>query len=287
MKSSSPPRRKNIGLIILSAIDVITGILSLIITAFAVQVIAIMASGLTLIKAIKVAVQSEKTAAFVKPVAVYAVRTLTRSEKMKRFFCKVKEDLKNNPVTLITAIIELVFCGGLGYVLLDFLEQFAWAVGWKLYAVSFGGAFVVYSVLAVLTVFLGHDSAAFATIRKFVKSIGGEKAVEVLDKANAEVVDAILAERRRKEEEAAANAARAEEEARIAAEREANALEEQRIYEYALQREAEARARAEAEERRRLITKYRGEYASTGAEGAQGETVVEVVNNANSHNIQG
>lgn len=212
MKSSSTAKRKDVWLIVLSALDVITGVLSLVFTALAIQVIAVMASGLTLMKAVKVAIQSEKTAIFVKPIAVYAVRKITRSEKMKSFFVKIKENIKNNPVTLVATIIELAICGGVGYSLLDFVDRFAWAVGWKAYAVAFGAAAVIYAVLVVLTVYLGHDNAAFAAIRKVVKSIGGEKAVDVLNVAEEEVKEAFEAAKKEAEQ-------RAEEEARIAEEK--------------------------------------------------------------------
>lgn len=205
-------RRKDVGLIILSAVDLVTGLLSLVFSAFAIQVLAIMASGLTLMKAVKVAVQTEKTAIFVKPIAITAIRQLTRSGRMKVFFAKLKANLKNNPVTLVTAIIELAVCGGLGYVLTDYLDRFNWAVGWKLYAVAFGMAALIYAAICLLTVYLGHDNPAFAKIRESVKFIGGEKAVTVLDASVEETKAAISA---LKEEAAKAKA----EEERIAAER--------------------------------------------------------------------
>lgn len=205
-------KRKDVGLIVLSAVDLVTGLLSLIFSAFAIQVLAIMASGLTLMKAVKVAIQTEKTAIFVKPIAVTAIRQLTRSERMKSFFEKIKVNLKNNPVTLVTAIVELAACGGLGYVLTDYLDRFHWAVGWKIYAVSFGMAALIYAAICVLTVYLGHDNPAFAKIREAVKFIGGEKAVTVLDASVEETKATISA---LKEAEAKAKA----EEERIAAER--------------------------------------------------------------------
>lgn len=209
---SSPQKSKQVGLLILSALDVITGVLSLVVTALSVQIIALIASGATLFKAVKIAVQSEKAAVFVKPVAIYAVRKLTRSEKMKGFFAKIRDDIKHNPITMIAAIIELAICGGVGYSLLDFVNRFAWAVGWKAYAVAFGAALLIYAVLVVFTVYLGHDNSVFAAIRKVVKSIGGEKAVEVLGEAEEEVKAAIEAQKQAEEE-------RAKEEARIAEEK--------------------------------------------------------------------
>lgn len=212
MSSPSPRKRKQVGLIVLSAVDVITGVLSLVVTALSVQIIALIASGATLFKSVKIAVQSEKAAVFVKPVAIYAVRTLTRSDKMKGIFAKIRDEIKHNPITMIAAIIELAICGGVGYSLLDFVDRFAWAVGWKAYAVAFGAALLIYAVLVVFTVYLGHDNSVFAAIRRAVKSIGGEKAVNVLDKAEEEVKAAIEEQKRAEEE-------RAKEEARIAEEK--------------------------------------------------------------------
>ena len=202
---------------------------------------------------------------------------------MKSFFGKIKDGLKNNPITFIAAVFELAACGALGYASLDFVGRFDWAVGWKAYALAFGAAFVIYAVLVALTVYLGYDNSVFAAIRKFVKAIGGEKAVDVLDKANEEVIAAVKAEEERKAAEQAAEIAKAEEEAKRAEEEAAKALEEQKIYEYALKREEEKKAAAEEARRRQLINAYKGEFANAGVE--KKVDVVEVVNNVNSHNI--
>ena len=241
MEPSDKARKlKHISLLILSALDVITGILSLIITALSIQVIALVASGATLFKAVKIAVQSEKTAVFVKPAAIYAVRTITRSEKMKKFFSKVKEDVKNNPVTLTASVVELAICGGLGYVLLDFVDRFSWAVGWKAYMLAFGAALVVYAALLVMTVYLGHDSTFFASIRRIVKKIGGEKAISVLDGAEAEVEAAIEAAKKAEE-------ARLEAEAKIAEQKaKDDEIFAKIIEEEERKKEAERRAKIEA-----------------------------------------
>ena len=220
-------KRKDIGLIVLSAIDLVTGVLSLVFAAFAVQVIAIMASGLTLMKAVKVAVQSEKAAIFMKPIAVTAIRQLTRSEKMKAFFSKLKQNLKNNPITLVTVIVELVVCGCLGYTLIDFFDRFAWAIGWKLYAVAFGGAGVIYAILLGLTIYLGHDNIIFAFVRKAVKFLGGEKASDALNEAIEEAQKALEDLERKEAEEKAEQARIEEEQAKKAEEADAKAKREQ------------------------------------------------------------
>lgn len=262
MESKQTPkqRRKDIGLVVLSAIDVLTGILSLVFATLAVQVIAIMSSGLTLFKAVKVAVQSEKTAILVKPVALYAVRRLSRSENMKAFFKKVKENLKNNPLTTLFSIVELVLCGGLGYALIDFVARFPWAIGWKLYVIAFGIAAVIYAILLTFTIRLGHDNIIFATIRRLVKNVGGDKAVEVLDATYKEVTELAKEEEARKAAEEAAAKERAEREAAAQAAIEEKKKKEAEILAYAEKREEEEKKEAE---RRALIDKYKAEYEQT------------------------
>lgn len=284
MKSSPPARKsKDVWLIVLSALDVITGVLSLVFTALAIQVIAVMASGLTLMKAVKVAIQSEKTAIFVKPVAVYAVRKITRSEKMKSFFGKIKENIKNNPVTLVTVIVELAICSLLGYTSLDIVSGFAWAEGWKAYALAFGAALVIYGVLVALTVYLGHDNAVFAFIRKAAKLIGGEKVAEAVNATVEEVKEAVDAANREALEKAEAE--------RIAAEAEAEKkAEEERIYLYALEQEEKKKAQVEAARRAQLVNAYSAEFRRKQAEEAvnvaqEANPVTEVVNDVNTHNI--
>ena len=149
---ASSRKRKDVWLIVLSAVDVISGVLSIIFTAIAIQVIAVMASGLTLMKAVKVAIQSEKTAVFVKPVAVYAVSKITRSEKMKRVFENLKKNIKNNPITIVASCVELVICGGLGYALIGVFGGFSWAVGWKLYGAAVLTATAAYAARTLPTV---------------------------------------------------------------------------------------------------------------------------------------
>ena len=215
-----------------------------------------LASGATLFKAVKVAVQSEKTAVFVKPIAVYAVKKLTRSDKMKQFFAKIRQNIKNNPITLITAIVELVVCCGLGYVLLDFLDQFPWAVGWKLKLVAFGGAGLIYATIAVLTIYLGHDNPIFASIRKIVKFVGGEKAFDVLEQAMHDTEEKLAALQREKEAEEAEKARVAEQKAKDEAIY-AKILEEERAEQA---RQAEIQAKKEEAEKQAKIAAYKAAH---------------------------
>jgi hypothetical protein len=145
---------------------------------------------------------------------------------MKALFSKLGTTLKNNPVTLLTALFEAAVCGGLWPLATNILFSVercgeAWSRAWSIIFVV-----GVYVFVAALTIFLGHDSAAFANIRKLVKKLGGGKAVAVLDDVVATV---------RAQEEAA----RAEEEARKAKEEEDAAI--------LAQIEQEEKARAEAE----------------------------------------
>lgn len=145
---------------------------------------------------------------------------------MKALFSKLGTALKNNPVTLITALVEAAVCGGLypyASTVLFSVERCgeAWSRAWSILVVT-----GIYVLVAALTIYLGHDSAAFANIRRLVKKIGGGKAVAVLD----DVVATVRAQEETEKAEAEARRIREEEDAAILA-----------------QIEQEEKARAEAE----------------------------------------
>ena len=151
---------------------------------------------------------------------------------MEGFFSKIRASLKNNPITTAATIVDAALSGGGGYILVDYLKQYDWAQGpWGIVA-GIGGAFLMFIVLAVLTIRLGHDSPVMATIRKCIAYLGQDKAVVLLGddvKEEDDILAAIAAE----EAEKARKIQEAEEAAKRAAE------------------EAAAKAAAEAAERER------------------------------------
>ena len=140
---------------------------------------------------------------------------------MNGIFSKIRASLKNNPITTAATIVDAVLSGGGGYVLVDYLRQYDWAQGpWGLVA-GIGGAFVMFIVLTILTIRLGHDNPVMAKIRKYISYLGQGKSVELLgeDVLAAEEVRKAEeeAELKRQEEEAILAAAKKEEEDILAA----------------------------------------------------------------------
>ena len=200
-------------MIVLSAIDLVFGILSIILSQLAISIIATLASGATLIKAVKIskASKAEKvikaTTKAIPAVAAYVVKCIHNNQKekmeMKKFLQKLGTALKNNPVTLVTSLLEAAFCGGCGYGLYElWIKNNEWfAYPWN-YITTVVITLAVYAVLVVLTIYLGYDSKAFAAIRKLVNVLGGDRSVEALD----ELAAVVAKEQAAAEEEAKARA---------------------------------------------------------------------------------
>lgn len=179
---------------------------------------------------------------------------------MEGFFSKIRASLKNNPITTAATIVDAALSGGGGYILVDYLKQYDWAQGpWGL-VTGIGGAFLMFIVLTVLTIRLGHDSPVMATIRKCIAYLGQDKAVVLLGddvkEEDAARKAAEEAEQKRLEEEAILAAAKKEEDdilAAIAAEEAEKARKIQEAEEAAKRaaEEAAAKAAAEAAERER------------------------------------
>lgn len=267
---TSQQKRDQISMIILSCIDLLFGILSVVLTAMAIQVIAMLASGATLFKAAKIFIQSEKAAKLLKsakPVIIKAaitvapvvarkvikgVRKIHNKEQktMKQKLSKLATELKNNKVTATLVTVETLLGGGSAYGLIElFAYHNVFDKPLYNYLVCAAIVLVLYVLIAVATIYIGRDNANFALVRKAVKFLGGEKAVEVLEGAQSEV----QAERER---EAALEAAKAEQQrlddeiyAKIQAEKEEKARIERE--------QAEERARIERE---REIAAYKAAH---------------------------
>ncbi len=197
---SAKERRSQLGLIALSAIDLAFGILSIVMSTISVQVLAAMASGLTLCKAIKVSIQSKKAADLVKRVAVKAIPLVLHSvstvskinneEKstMKNFFKKLRTNVKNNKITTAVVVFIALLCAGGGYAVNYFLTAFNCIPKPYNIVLAVVVTVFVFIVLAVAVIYLGHDSETWARIRKYVKFLGGESAADKLDELQATVL---------------------------------------------------------------------------------------------------
>ncbi len=216
-------RRSQIGLIILSIIDLAFGILSIAVSAMSVQILAAMASGLTLCKAIKISIQSKKAADLVKRVAVKAIpivlRTISSVSKinneekttMKNFFKKLRTNVKNNKITTVVVVFIALLCAGGGYAVNYFLTTLSCIPNPYNIVLAVVVTVFVFILLAVAVIYLGHDSETWARIRKYVKFLGGESAADKLD----ELQQAVLKEQAEAEANAEAEAKQREEDDRI------------------------------------------------------------------------
>ena len=193
-------------MIILSAIDLVAGVLSIVFSQLAIQVIAALASGATLIKAIRIAkatklakaIKIEETAIKVATNAIPAVAAvvtkcvhkLSKKENiaMKELLQKLKQEVKNNPITILTTLFETACCGGGGYAVYRFLLGYSAKIPypWNI-VLTVAITLVIYVALALATIYLGRDNKVFALIRKLVKVVGGEKAVDALEQVEGEL----------------------------------------------------------------------------------------------------
>ena len=221
-------KRDQISIIILSCIDLLFGILSIVLSVMAVQVLAMLASGATLFKAAKIFIQSEKAAKLLKSAKPVIVKTAIRlspviargiirgvgkiqkkeQKTMKQFFSKLAEELKNNKVTTSLVTLETLLGGGGAYGLIElFLEKNIFAKPLYNYLVCVAIVLVIYVLVVIATVYIGRDNENFAYIRQAVKFLGGDESVKVLEQASS-AKQAVL------DEQAKAEKAKAEQQAK-------------------------------------------------------------------------
>lgn len=169
-----------------------------------------------------------------------------KMEKIKAFFKKMGVNMKNNPITILAVVFEGLLCGAGGKCIDHVIRYFSWVEAPWNYVLAAGLTVVIFVILAGLTCYLGFDNKSFAKLRGIVKIVGGEKAVEAL----GGMVDVVLA-------------AKAEEEARLAAEK-AQREEDDRIY-------AQILAEEKAAEKARIEAEKAAEQAKIDAEKARVE----------------
>lgn len=224
-------KREQIGLIVLSVIDLITGILSIILSAISVQIIAVLASGATLFKAIKVIIQSEKalkllqsvepiiikTAVRVAPFIIMKIINRVRKYKnkeqitMKAIFRKIANEIKNNPITTALVTAETALGAGGAYGLIEtFFRLNVFENPVYNYVTCIAIAMVSYIIMVIATIYIGRDDDKFAILRKIYKVVGGERLVNAAEQVHETFIEeqqqiaeaeALAEEKRRKDDE--------------------------------------------------------------------------------------
>ena len=129
-------KRSDIAMIVVGGLDFVTTLISVLVIVMATQLIAIIASGATLFKAIKVFIQSEKARRLLgsaKPIVIKIARRIAplvgawcvkkikkikgdnNMEKVKEFFKKLGQNIWANKVSLGGTLVNGGICGFLGY----------------------------------------------------------------------------------------------------------------------------------------------------------------------------
>lgn len=156
-----------------------------------------------------------------------------KMKKIKSIFNKLKEVVKNNPVTISGSAINTVVYGSGAYALIEHILQINIVPVWAAYVIGVAITVALFALTEFSIVYFGAENSNGVTLRKLTKSIltlvGADKLVENLDAIEATAIE--------EKEKAAALAA---EQAEIEAEK-ARVLAEQE------EREAEIRAQIEAE----------------------------------------
>lgn len=183
-------KNKNIGAIIIGSLDLATSLVSVLIMVLTTQIIAIVVSGLTFVKSLKIFVQSEKArkllsqstpllkhiVAKVSPVIgagilsrinIY-IKKLNNKEqivKMKEFLKKLGAVLKANVGTISVVVVESIGAGGGAYGLAKYFESInllpnPWSI-----VLAVAILLVALVGMAALTIWIGKDTIASAKVR--------------------------------------------------------------------------------------------------------------------------
>lgn len=202
-------RKSTIGMMIISLIDFAVGIAAIFASTYAVKVLGSIASGLTVCKAVQVCVKSKKkgiefatrVAAKSIPVITHTIKQIKEKGTMKDFFKKIGSNLKNNKVTAVVVVFIALLCAGGGYAVNFIAEQVTFIPEPYNIVIAVGMAVVIFAILAIAVIYLGHDNKFYAIIRKAVKVIGDDQAAEALDELKTKVIEQQEEEAKRKAED--------------------------------------------------------------------------------------
>ena len=300
-------KNKNIGAIIIGSLDLATSLVSVLIMVLTTQIIAIVVSGLTFVKSLKIFVQSEKArklfsqstpvlkhivtkvspvigAGIISRLNIY-IKKLSNKEqivKMKDFFKKLCAVLKANVGTISVVVVESIGAGGGAYGLAKYFESInllpqPWSI-----VLAVAILLVALVGIAALTIWIGKDTVASAKVRtlfallhkltkKLFKGKDAEQASIVIENVLHEVEVMVDAVQEQVDIQKAKEEAEAE---RIKAEKEQERLDAEKKKEaerIAKEKERQALEAQKAEEKRQaeLLAKAKKLLAEREAEAAK------------------
>lgn len=273
-------KKSNAGILVIGSLDFITGMISVLVVVMATQILAVIASGFTFFKAVKIFVQSQKakkildttkpfiTKVILKVAPVLGARLVSKCkkikiknnkgeyslmDKLKQFFDSLGKSIRANKVSLAGTVLNGGVWGILGY-LVDSIE---------LVAINVWGFNItpIFAIIGFILIECGLHWESFGTFlsrispkieAKLATQKAKEEAKAKANEAKAQTIklakaQALIAERK----------AQAEAEAKAQAEKEAKAK---------LQAEKEAKAKAEQEEIERLAMELEKAEAEAVAE---------------------
>lgn len=181
-------KNKNIGAIIIGSVDLATSLVSVLVMVMTTQILAIIASGATFVKSLKIFVQSEKArkllsqstpvlkhiarkltpvlgAGILRRLTIYINKNKEHIVKMKDFFKKLGAALKANVGTISVVVIESLGAGGGAYGLAKYFESINLVP--QPWNVVLAAAILLVALVGVvaLTIWIGKDTVASAKVR--------------------------------------------------------------------------------------------------------------------------
>ena len=253
-------KKSNAGILVIGSLDFITGMISVLVVVMATQILAVIASGFTFFKAVKIFVQSQKakkildttkpfiTKVILKVAPVLGARIVSKYQKfkiknnkgeelpmnkLKQFFLTLGKSIRANKVSLTETLLNGSIWGALGY-LVNSME----AVAVEVFGFNITPFF---AIIGFVLVELGFHWESFGTFTSRIspkieaqlakkKAKAEAKAQAEAEKAQAEKIakaQALIAKKKAEAEAEAKAKAKAEQEAKLLAEKEAKAKAEQ------------------------------------------------------------
>lgn len=253
-------KKSNAGILVIGSLDFITSMISVLVVVMATQIIAVIASGFTFFKAVKIFVQSQKakrildttkpfiTKVILKVAPILGARIVSKYQKFKiknnkgenspmnkfkQFFIQLGNGIRANKCSLSSTILNGGAWGLLGYL----------ASSIELVAIDVFGINITpfLAIIGFALVELGFHWESFGTFISRIspkietqlakkKAKAEAKAQAEAEKAQAEKIakaQALIAKKKAVAEAEAKAKAKAEQEAKLLAEKEAKAKAEQ------------------------------------------------------------
>lgn len=259
-------KKSNAGILVIGSLDFITGMISVLVVVMATQILAVIASGFTFFKAVKIFVQSQKakkildttkpfiTKVILKVAPILGARIVSKYQKFKiknnkgenspmnkfkQFFIQLGNGIRANKGSLSSTILN-----GSAWGLLSYLASSVELVAIDVFGINITPFL---AIIGFVLVELGFHWESFGT---FISRISPKIEAQLVEKkAKAEAKAQAEAEKAQAEKIAKAQALNAKKKAEAEAEAKAKAKAEQ---EAKLLAEKEAKAKAEQEEIEKL-----------------------------------